>query len=108
MTTPTGEPEVIDVPAEHRFVVREHGATAELVYEVVPGRLVLVHTGVPDELGGRGIGGHLVRAAIERAERDHLTIVPYCPFARQWLHDHPEAAGSTPIDWTSTRPPRDQ
>ena len=103
MTTPTGEPEVTDVPAEHRFVVREHGATAELVYAMVEGELVLVHTGVPNELGGRGIGGRLVEAAIEKAERDHLSIVPYCPFAAQWLRDHPDAAGSVRIDWESAR-----
>jgi predicted GNAT family acetyltransferase len=108
VTTPTGDPEVIDVPAEHRFVVRENGASAELVYQVADGELVLVHTGVPDELGGRGIGTHLVKAAIEKAGREHLTIVPYCPFARQWLRDHPDAAGSTPIDWQPARglPPR--
>lgn len=103
MTTPTGEPEVIDVPAEHRFVVRENGATAELIYAVAEGELVLVHTGVPNELGGRGIGGRLVEAAIEKAERLRLPIVPYCPFAAQWLRDHPDAAGSVRIDWESAR-----
>ncbi len=108
MTASTGDPEVIEVPAEHRFVVREQGATAELTYEVTGGRLVLVHTGVPDELGGRGIAARLLEAAIEKAEREHLTIVPYCPFARRWLRDHPDAAGSTTVDWKPTRRLRPQ
>jgi uncharacterized protein len=108
VTSPTGDPEVVDVPREHRFVVREHGATAELIYDVADGELVLVHTGVPDELGGRGIGGRLVEAAIEKAERAHLPIVPYCPFARQWLRDHPDAVGSVEIDWETAQRLRPQ
>ena len=104
MTNSTGEPDVVDVPSERRLVVREPDGTAELVYEVEDGRLVLVHTGVPDELGGRGIGGRLVQAAIDKADREHLAVVPVCPFARRWLRNHPEAAGSTTIDWNPTRP----
>ena len=53
-----------------------------------PGRLILVHTEVPEHLAGRGIGGSLVRAALDRAASDHLTIVPRCPFARRWLKNH--------------------
>jgi predicted GNAT family acetyltransferase len=40
-----------------------------------------------------------VTAAIERAERDGLTIVPLCPFARSWLERHPDVAARVKIDW---------
>jgi uncharacterized protein len=108
VTASTGDPEVIEIPGEHRFVVRDEGATAELTYEVVDGRLVLVHTGVPERLGGRGIGGLLVRAGLEKAEREHLIVVPYCPFARRWLRDHPDEAASATIDWKPIRRLRPQ
>ncbi|HEX2850945.1 MAG TPA: N-acetyltransferase [Acidimicrobiales bacterium] len=98
------EPDVRDVPAEHRFVVAYDGAVAQLVYRLAPEQLVLVHTEVPDELGGRGIGGRLVRAAADRAAADHLTVVPWCPFARRWLRDHPDVASSIAIDWDSAPP----
>ena len=92
-------PDVADDVGHHRLVIEQDGALAELVYRVDGDRLIVVHTGVPDELGGRGIGGALVRAAVDRAERDGATIVPACPFARTWLTAHPEAAGTIDIDW---------
>jgi predicted GNAT family acetyltransferase len=60
---------------------------------------VLVHTAVPPELEGQGIGGTLVRAALERAASEGLTVVPLCPFARGWLQRHPEAASQVVVDW---------
>ncbi|MBF6555593.1 MAG: N-acetyltransferase [Acidimicrobiales bacterium] len=47
--------------------------------------MVLIHTEVPEELAGHGVGGRLVRASLDRAAREGLTIVPLCPFARRWL-----------------------
>lgn len=85
--------EVVDRPERHRFELEAEGAVAELVYDVRGGQLVLVHTGVPDELAGRGVGGRLVQAAIERAAREGLDIVAQCPFARRWIERHPEALG---------------
>src|SRR5947199_9412013 len=99
----TSDPGVRDVPVEHRFVVQHDGVLAELVYRVEPGRLILVHTGVPDALGGHGIGASLVRAAVARAAAEHLTVVPWCPFARRWLREHPDVAATVTIDWE--RPP---
>jgi predicted GNAT family acetyltransferase len=93
------EPRVVDNEREHRFELRVDGHLAELVYRRNGQRLVLVHTEVPDALEGRGLGGRLVTAAIERAERDGLTIVPLCPFARSWLERHPEVAARVKIDW---------
>src|SRR5260370_34773140 len=82
-----------------RFELREDGRLAELVYRARGDRLVLVHTEVPVELEGRGIGGRLVTAAVDRAAREGLTLVPLCPFARGWLERHPEAASKAVIDW---------
>jgi predicted GNAT family acetyltransferase len=102
MTVPDADGGVRDDTANSRFVVEEDGHTAELVYEDdSPGRLVLVHTGVPEALGGRGIGGRLVLAALARAAAQHLTVVPLCPFARRWLEGHPDAAAEVEIDWSA-------
>jgi predicted GNAT family acetyltransferase len=83
-----------------RFVFAEDGSVAELTYMLQGERLILLHTDVPLSLGGRGIGGTLVRAAVERAAKDGLTIVAWCAFARQWLEDHPDVAGTVTIDWS--------
>ncbi|MGO9081794.1 MAG: GNAT family N-acetyltransferase [Streptosporangiaceae bacterium] len=95
------QPRVSDNPAQSRFELTEDGQVAELVYRRRSDRLVLVHTGVPAALGGRGLGGVLVRAAVDRAAREGLTLVPLCPFARDWLQRHPDVAASTEIDWSN-------
>ncbi len=96
--------EVRDDRDRERFVVEVDGAEARLDYRSTPGTLVLVHTEVPDAIGGRGIGGRLVHAAVDRAEAEQLTLAPWCPFARGWLRRHPDESARVTIDWTE--PPR--
>jgi predicted GNAT family acetyltransferase len=96
-------PDVVDDTEHQRFVAEVEGALARLDYQVGEGRLVLVHTEVPEQLGGRGLGGRLVQAGVARAARDGVALVPWCPYARKWLRDHPDAAASVEIDW-SERP----
>jgi predicted GNAT family acetyltransferase len=74
-----------------------NGRLAELIYRRDPHQLVLIHTEVPPELEGHGIGGQLVRAAIDDAERRGLTVVPRCPFARAWLEQHPDEASRVQV-----------
>jgi len=93
--------DVIDNTDASRFELCADGWLAELVYHIRGDRLVLIHTEVPLELEGRGLGGRLVTAAADRAAREGLTLVPLCPFARGWLGRHPEAASRAVIDWGS-------
>lgn len=90
---------VIDNVAQDRFEVTVEGHRAELVYRRVGHQLVLVHTEVPAELGGRGIGGTLVGTAVDAAAAGDLTVVPVCSFAASWLGSHPDAAARVRIDW---------
>ena len=95
-----GDVEIRDDPERERFVFEDGGAVAKLEYRATPGILVLVHTEVPESMGGRGVGGRLVRAAVDRAAREGATLVPWCPFARRWLQEHPDEAATVTIDWT--------
>ncbi len=108
MTDDTNRVTIVDKPAESRFVatVADSDAEGELIYARQGDRLVLVHTGVPDELGGHGIAGRLVEAALERAEREHLIVVPWCPYARRWLSEHEDRPARVKVDWTPPPPPR--
>lgn len=94
--------DVVDDSAAHRFVLETDGHRAELVYRLDGDRLVLVHTEVPDALGGRGIGGRLVRAGVDSARRRDLSVVPECEFARGWLERHPDVAGDVVVTWPPT------
>jgi uncharacterized protein len=89
---------VLDDADHNRFVVRENGSVAELVYRRNGRRLVLVHTEVPEALREQGIGARLVSAAVEQARAEGLTLVPLCPYARHWLETHPDAASGVKID----------
>jgi hypothetical protein len=91
--------QVTDNQAASRFELTVDGQLAELRYRRNGKRLVLVHTEVPPELEGRGLGGALVAAATERAAREGLTVVPLCPFARDWLARHADAAATLTVDW---------
>jgi predicted GNAT family acetyltransferase len=98
-------PGVTDDHEDSRFEIEFNGSVAGLTYRRRADRLVLIHTGVPEELAGHGLGGKLVKAAVERASKEHLTLVPICPFARDWLERHPDVAGTVTIDWGA--PPDD-
>ena len=91
--------QVTDNQAESRFELWVDGRLAELPYRRNGKRLVLIHTEVPEQLEGRGIGGALVTAAIDRAVAEGMTLVPLCPFARGWLERYPDAASKATIDW---------
>jgi uncharacterized membrane protein YoaK (UPF0700 family)/predicted GNAT family acetyltransferase len=95
-------PQVTDNQAESRFELRADGSMAELDYRRNGKRLVLIHTEVPPELEGRGFGGRLVAAAVDRAKQEGMTVVPLCPFARGWLERHGAEADEVPVDWGNT------
>lgn len=84
--------DIVNNEAELRFETTIDGHMAELIYRRHGDRLVLVHTKVPDELEGKGVGGELVTAAVDFAAEQGLTVVPMCPFARGWLERHPDVA----------------
>jgi predicted GNAT family acetyltransferase len=47
---------------------------------------------VPAAIGGRGIAGRLVRAALEHARAAGLKVVPRCSYVADYLDKHPEYA----------------
>ncbi len=102
MTEPLPAHVVNDVD-HHRFVLVREGLDSELIYERRGRQLILVHTEVPKELSGHGIGGSLVEAAVRWAERDGLEIVPWCPYARHWLQEHNAVSSKVHIDWDTPR-----
>ncbi len=81
--------------AAHRFEIEADGALATLTYREGKRRLTLIHTEVPEALGGKGYGGALARTALEYARAAGLRVIPYCPFVRAYLERHPEYAELT-------------
>src|SRR5687768_13657518 len=94
MTSPV---DVIDNNDQQRFEAIVDDQLATLNYRRTDSALVLAHTEVPEALGGRGLGGQLVAAAVEAAVASGLAVKPLCPFARSWLDRHPDVAARVPV-----------
>lgn len=80
------------VSAAHRFETTVDGVVCELEYTLHDRVMTITHTGVPDEVGGRGIASDLVRTAFEMARSEGWKVVPACSYARVWVERHPEYA----------------
>ena len=74
----------------HRFAVHLGDATAELRYKEEGDTLYMVHTEVPMEMEGKGIGGQLAKAGLNYARENGLKVVARCPFVASYLQRHPE------------------
>lgn len=78
---------------ERRFVAQTDAGEAELSYEQPrEGVLDLLHTFVPVEARGEGVGEALVETALDHARGNGLQIIPSCPFVLRWVEAHPEQA----------------
>src|SRR5262249_21100179 len=101
--------QVTDNQAESRFELWVDGLLAELPYRRNGKRLVLIHTEVPEELEGRGLGGALVTAAMDPAGADGLGAVALGPVAPARPHRPPAVRARAAIDWVRwpepARPP---
>lgn len=76
--------------AHHRFVTEVDGHTAYVEYEPGDSAIAITHTIVPQDIGGRGIAGQLVRAAALHARNEGLRVDPICSYADAWMRKHPE------------------
>lgn len=83
-------PEVTHNEASKRFEAKVDGLVSRCDYRMHGSTMMLVHTEVPPQLEGRGIGSLLVRAAFEHAGRNGMDVLPVCAYARTWAERHPE------------------
>ncbi len=79
-------------PQERRFTLHLDGHRAELDYVLERERMVIVHTGVPTAIGGRGLAAMLVAAALEYAQSQGMKVVPSCSYAAVFIQRHPQYA----------------
>ncbi|MDQ6680993.1 MAG: N-acetyltransferase [Pseudomonadota bacterium] len=77
-------------PEQGVFETRIDGARGLIAYRLEGQVMVLTHTEVAAELEGRGIAGDLVRAALDHARSNGLTVDPQCDYARSYMQRHPE------------------
>ena len=73
-----------------RFETNVANQIAFLEYRWYKGDLALMHTLVPEQLAGKGLGSALAKFALEYAKERKLQIMVYCPFVGKYLKTHPE------------------
>lgn len=107
--TPTGDPEVFDNAQVHRYEIESDGQLAGYAeYSSIGDRVTLTHTEIDGGFEGRGLGGRLIKAALDDIRRLNKTVRPVCPFVAAYINHHPEygdlaaaagrAAGEAPPD----------
>lgn len=74
----------------NRFELVVDGFTAFMDYKLSGDGIILVHTEVPQELEGRGVGTAIVEKVFEYIEAKQLQMVALCPFVVGYLKRHPE------------------
>ncbi|MDX8495763.1 GNAT family N-acetyltransferase [Mesorhizobium sp. VK22B] len=85
------EGDVRDNVAMSRFEMSFSGdALAVAYYKVEDGRVVLLHTEVPQELSGLGYGSRLAHGVFEALRRDGKRVITKFPFMSSYATRHPE------------------
>jgi predicted GNAT family acetyltransferase len=67
-------------------------------YQASPTAVAFVHTEIAPEVSGQGLGGVLVRAALDDVRSRGLAALPYCTFVRHFIETHPEYMDLVPAD----------
>ena len=91
------EVQVADNPDQSRYEIRVDGEIAGFVqYHLRDGVIALIHTQTDDRFRGHGLAGQLVQSTLDAARERHLSVLPYCPYVRRWIEEHPAYADLVP------------
>jgi hypothetical protein len=77
--------DIVNNQAEHRYELAVDGHIAATYYEIADGVITFVHTEVPPELGGKGIGSQLIQGALDQVRAEGLKVVAQCPFVKAFI-----------------------
>ena len=93
LMTPADEPAptVTDNVDQSRFELHLDGELAGFAeYGPAGDSVIIAHTEIADGHEGEGLGGTLVRGALERIRSNGKTVIPTCPFTAAYIRRHPE------------------
>lgn len=72
---------------------RDGVTVAGAVYSRTGDRVTLLATSVFPEFRGQGIAGMLLGGVLDRLRAEGATVILSCPFAAEFVAEHPEYAG---------------
>lgn len=77
-------------PERKRYELDTELGLAVADYKIATGTVAIYHTHVPVDLRERGIGGELVRGAMDDIRAQGLKVEARCSFVRAFLAANPE------------------
>ena len=77
--------DIVNNKAQHRYELAVDGHIAATYYEIDGNIITFVHTEVPPELGGKGIGSKLIRGALDQVRAEGFKVIPQCPFVKAFI-----------------------
>ena len=77
--------EVVNNTSKHRYELAVDGHIAATYYAIDGGVITFIHTEVPPELGGKGIGSRLIKGALDQVRSDGLKVIPQCTFVKAFI-----------------------
>lgn len=75
---------------KRRFEFYIDDSVAFIEYKLKGDDILLMHTKVPEELQGMGIGNALILKSLQEIELRKLRLVPLCPFVKSFLRKNPD------------------
>ncbi len=82
--------DIINNAAQQRYELAVEGHIAATYYQIADGVITFVHTEVPPELGGKGIGSKLIKGALDQVRNAGLKVIAQCPFVKAYIDKHPD------------------
>ena len=86
------EPRIINNKKQMHFEIHEGDSIASLEYRFQDNTLVLMHTYVPENMGGKGYASALAQYGFRYAKENGHPVKVYCIFVLTYLKRHPELA----------------
>ena len=77
--------DIVNNKAQQRYELAVEGHIAATYYQVEGKIITFIHTEVPPELGGKGIGSKLIRGALDQVRADGFKVIAQCPFVKAFI-----------------------
>jgi uncharacterized protein len=84
--------DVVNNSAHHRFELTVEGHLAATYYKIDGEVITFIHTEVPPELGGKGVGSRLVKGALDQVRQLGLKVIAQCPFVKSYIDKNAQYA----------------
>jgi predicted GNAT family acetyltransferase len=86
----SGDAHVRDEQEKHRYLIELDGEQIGLLsYRLRGDQIALTHAEIDPAHEGQGLGGQLAAFALDDARRRGLSVVPACPFVREYILRNP-------------------